>query len=1298
MRFTTPIFVLFFTLSLGTLKGQHKAKVWDTSNGLSNNWISDIAQDDQGYLWLATQYGVNRFDGYAFKSFTHDPENSNSPIANWVKRIVKKSKNELWFGVDYGGLDVYDSKKDEFNHKSIVHQKDTITSINKLLHSTKGGLYIATKSGLFKERAKGDAFDQLFEGTIKDIRQNSNGTVFFLSNSVIYTYDTNTLEVKKVFENSDSTIQHIFIDSEDQLFGLYSSEIVVLQFSNGSYIPSTQFKISPLVSLLFADNAIMEDSEHRIWIGGQKGISIVNKSRNAVAFYPYQTFFEKDIPGIQALSFYEDIHKNMWIGTNKGLAFISSFMTRFPSNKKLVYDVKLHDIRAFHEVNNHLLVAADEGLFRMDEKKQIEKILSPKVYGMHKTRSGALYAIGVGLFEIDTASFRFKTISTSYFKGAWSIGEDQTDNLWMIANENLIRYHKSSQTFETFSTDNTPTLHNSPRIDLMFDSRGRLWLCTLRSGIYVLKNPHEVPSGGTPVFENINHEVGNANSLSNRLATSLLEASDGTIWVGTDAGLNAIDPNTFDVKRYLKKDGLKDEKIMAILEDDYGNIWGSTVGNGIFQFNKKTGDFNFLGKEDGLISNNFLLSSAYKNTEGILFFGSDNGIQEIDPVLFDTFSPPKVDFFFTSVQPSIPSTNKRTNLFDTENKEITLDYDNNSFLVNYTTLNYHLAEKTKYRYRVANLNNTWQDNGSERSITFNSLPVGAYELQVAATNPDLEFTGDTIRLKFIVKPPWWRTNWAYLVYFLVFAAILLAVHHYVLKGKLERAEKIRLQELNTFKTNFFNNVAHELKTPLTLISGMAKTLRKNGGKEMDKSVKTIMRSSNELNDLVNQLLDLSKLEVGKLHIEMAHGDIIVFLKYLVNSFESLASAKEIRLHFLSDAEILKMDFDAQKIKHIFSNLISNAIKNTPVKGDIYFQVTRQGDHCCFDVKDNGIGIPEEELPRIFERYHQVKGHTEGTGIGLSFTKELVELMKGTIVVKSALGKGTNFKVSLPIEHKATKEIPFETGTETIDVHTNDSPTDFGRAADEYPIIHIIEDNLDICSYLELILKQDYRLSFDHNGESGLSTVIETVPDLVITDLMMPIKNGFEVCQTIKSNRITDHIPVIMLTAKSDTASKLEGLKLGADAYLEKPFDERELLLQIVNLLEQREVLRKKYQNQEYWENNANSTLNEPNEFVLKVRKLIEENIDNSQFGILEICRALGISRSHLHRKLKALTDLSSSLFIQKVKLQRAKQLLKSTEMNISEVAYEVGFEDPAYFSRQFSKTFGYPPSETRKNI
>lgn len=1298
MRFTIPIFVLLFTLSLGTVQGQHKAKVWDTSNGLSNNWISDITQDDQGYLWLATQYGVNRFDGYAFKSFTHNPENNNSPIANWVKRIVRKSENELWFGVDYGGLDVYDSKKNEFKHRAIVYQEDTITSINKLLHSKQAGLHIATNRGLFKEKTRGDAFDRLFEGKIIDIRQNSNGTIFFLSNSVIYTYDTNALEVKKVFEDSDRTIQHIFIDSEDQLFGLYSNEIVALQFSNGTYVPSTRFEIDPLVSLLFSDNAIMEDSEHRIWIGGQKGISILNKSRNAVSFYSYETFFEKGINGIQALSFHEDIHKNIWVGTNKGLALISSFMTRFPSNKKLATDVELHDIRAFHEINDHLLVAADEGLFRTDEKKQIEKILSPKVYGMHKTRSGTLYAIGVGLFEIDTASFASKTISTSYFKGAWSIGEDQKDNLWMIANENLIRYHKNSQTFETFHTDKVPTLHNPPRIDLMFDSKGRLWVCTLRSGIYVMEKPHELPLGGTPVFKNINHEAGNANSLSNRLATSLVEASDGTIWVGTDAGLNAIDPTTLAVKRYLKKDGLKDEKIMAILEDDYGNIWGSTVGNGIFQFNKKTGEFNFLGKEDGLISNNFLLSSAYKTTEGILFFGSDNGIQEIDPVLFDAFSPPKVDFFFTSVEPPVPSDDNPVNLLHTENKEIILDYDKNSFLVKYTTLNYHLAEKTQYRYRVDNLNNTWQNNGSERTITFNSLSPGAYELEVAATNPDLEFVVDTIRLKFIVRPPWWRTNWAYLAYFLLFASVLLTIHRYVLKGKLERAEKTRLQELNTFKTNFFNNVAHELKTPLTLISGMAKALGKHRGKDMDKSVKTIVRSSNELNDLVNQILDLSKLEVGKLRIEMVHGDIVVYLKYLMNSFESLASAKEIKLHFLADEEILKMDFDAQKIKHIFSNLISNAIKNTPVKGDIYLQVTRQGAYCCFDVKDNGIGIPEEELPRIFERYHQVKGHTQGTGIGLSFTKELVELMGGTIAVKSILGKGSNFKVSLPIEHKATKEVSYDTDAGTTYANSNDSPTDLIRTAEEYPMIHIIEDNLDICSYLELILKQDYRLHFDHNGESGLSAVTETVPDLVITDLMMPVKNGFEVCQTLKSNPVTDHIPVIMLTAKSDTASKLEGLKLGADAYLEKPFDERELLLQITNLLEQREMLRKKYQNPQYWENSSDATLGESNEFVLQVRKLIEENIDNSQFGILEICRALGISRSHLHRKLKALTDLSSSLFIQKVKLQRAKQLLKSTEMNISEVAYEVGFEDPAYFSRQFSKTFGYSPSETRKNL
>ena len=1297
MRFNTKICIVLFMLSLCGIGAQNKPRVWDTRDGLSNNWISDISQDDKGYIWLATQYGLNRFDGYTFESITHNPEDRNSPVANWVKRIAKKSKNELWLGVDYGGLDSYDITKNEFDHLAIVHQKDTITSINKLLTDQNGSLYVATDGGLFKKTNDTNGFERVFGGKVIDLFKNIDGDIFFLSSSGIFAFNAQRGSCKKVIDNSEERINNIFIDSGNRIFGLENGMLSIYSNSNGTYTISRKLKLEALVSLRFADNPIIEDSENRIWIGGEKGISIVDKNRDAIEFHSYLNLFEKDLEGVQALSFFEDVHKNIWIGTNKGLALISTFSNRFQSKNILTIGTDLHDIREFNQVNGTLLIAANEGLFSVNEENQVQSILNKKIYGMHVSDSGHIYAIGNGFYEIDTTSFKVKVLSSSYFKGGWSIAEDASGDLWMVSIGNLICYRKDSGVFETYDTKKMPKLNDIPIIDLLVDANGRLWLCSLYSGVYVLQNPQELKLGGEPQFSNINYISGNKKSLSHRLVTSLLEASDGTIWVGTDAGLNAINPLTFEVKRYLKKDGLKDEKIMALTEDDFGNIWGSTVGNGIFQLDNKTEGFNFFGQEDGLNSSNFLLSSAYKNAKGLLFFGTDAGMEVVNPKLFKDFVKPKIDFFFTHAQLVPQASEETVRKISPQQDEIILDHEHNSFIINYTTLNYHLAEKTKYQYRVGNLSDTWQNNGSERGVTFNSLSPGEYELEVVAMNPDLDFITDRLRLKITITPPWWRTKLAYCCYFLFLLSIFFGVHKYVLRRNLDIAEKRRLQELDVFKTTFFNNVAHEFKTPLAVISGMANNLRKKRNKEIDHSAKTIIRNSNELNDLVNQILDLSKLDVGKLNLTLAHGDIIVYLKYILGSFGSLAAAKEIRLHFLSSVETLFMDFDAQKIKFIFSNLLSNAIKNTPVKGDVYLQISHRDLQAEFVVKDNGIGISKEDLKLVFERYHQVKGHMGGTGIGLSFTKELVHLMNGTISAKSTIGQGSSFKVILPIVHKATEQILFDKEYQTIHLDRRELRPNSSEMAITLPIVQIIEDNLDICSYLESILRNEYHLNFDHNGDSGVKNVFETVPDLVITDLMMPGKDGFEVCNEIKSNPITDHIPIIMLTAKSDSESKLEGLKLGADAYLEKPFDEKELTIRIAKLLEQREILRKKYRNPDFWKQNDSEVKKETDAFILKARTIIEENIGDSRFGILELCRALGVSRSNLHRKLKALTDLSTSAFIQMVKLQKARQLLKTTEKNVSEVAYEVGYDDPAYFSRLFSKTFGYPPSETRKN-
>ncbi|MEM6320458.1 MAG: hybrid sensor histidine kinase/response regulator transcription factor, partial [Bacteroidota bacterium] len=615
-----------------------------------------------------------------------------------------------------------------------------------------------------------------------------------------------------------------------------------------------------------------------------------------------------------------------------------------------------------------------------------------------------------------------------------------------------------------------------------------------------------------------------------------------------------------------------------------------------------------------------------------------------------------------------------------------------------STLNFFQAERTNYQYWLKGVHSDWQDNGNQRTLTFAGLKAGDYQLKVKAVNPDLQFLEDTITLDIAITPPWWQTWWAYSLYGLLGITGILLAYRFQLNRQLEKAETQRLQELDTLKTRFFTNITHELRTPLTLILGVADQLKKSAKKEIRQKAGMIGRNGQQLLDLINQILDLSKLESGKLPIQLVHGDLIPYLNYLMESFHSVAAEKNIRLHFLAEVPTLLIDYDAEKIKQITQNLLANALKHTPENGDIYLQVRQLENKVELTFRDTGKGIHPGQLPHIFERFYQTDAQNYGSGIGLSLTKEIVEALDGKITVQSQLGKGSSFTISLPIQQnvqtplaKLIGPIGEKTSTKTVYDLTKLNDT----KAPDTPLLLLIEDNEDVRHFLVDCLKNQYRLVTVTNGQSGIEKALADIPDLVISDVMMPEKDGFEVCRILKTTDQTSHIPIILLTAKADQTSKLAGLEHGADAYITKPFAEAELQVRIQKLLELRRRLQQRYQSPDFWEKSALPAATIEDEFVLKVRQLVEANLTNSQFGISQLCQKIGISRVHLHRKLKALTNQSTTQFINRIRLQKARTLLKNSQLNVSEIAYEVGFSDPAYFSRLYSGAFGEAPSVSR---
>ena len=616
------------------------------------------------------------------------------------------------------------------------------------------------------------------------------------------------------------------------------------------------------------------------------------------------------------------------------------------------------------------------------------------------------------------------------------------------------------------------------------------------------------------------------------------------------------------------------------------------------------------------------------------------------------------------------------------------------------------------------------------------MPPGAYTFRVQGSNSQGIWSEQIAELQITILPPWWKSWWAYLIYFGILAAgfwayFRISVNRAKLQQQLEfeKRESDRVKDLDALKTQLFMNMTHEFRTPLTIIIGMAKQVQENPKEYFNSGMKMISRNGQHLLNLVNKMLDLSKLESGKMTLNIAQGDIVSFQRTIVESFRSYAANKEIQLHFLPEMDELMMDFDKEKLQQVVSNLISNAFKFTPDNGHIYFAIKKSGQQLSIHIKDTGRGIPAADQANVFDRFYQVDNSTtrqfDGTGIGLALCKELVHLMKGKINVQSpptGANLGTEFIVTLPISQEAVLEelpVPLIPVAQKINKPIASPVIEKIKSAplkednvkhayqnkltaleDEVPLILLVEDNPDVVAYVASCLS-DYRLAIAENGEEGFDIATDIIPDLIISDVMMPIMDGFVMCKKIKTDERTNHIPVIMLTARADMDSKIEGLELGANAYLPKPYEKQELLLSIKNLFDLRNTIRKRYQAKVGISDDLELTKDQDvdavieDEFVTKVRVLIERHIDDFDLTVEHLADAVHLSPSQLRRKLDALIGYSPKRFIRFLRLKRAKTLLIDKNRSVISVSYDCGFSDASYFTRVFKKEFGMTPVEWR---
>jgi signal transduction histidine kinase/ligand-binding sensor domain-containing protein/DNA-binding response OmpR family regulator len=1349
--------------------------------GLSTNTVFCITQDSRGFLWIGTYDGLNRYDGYNFKIYRNISSDSTSISENKIRAICEDDNGNLWIGTWGGGLNKFDRNTETFTrfmHNPEDKSSLSHNSVFSIAIDRNGELWIGTAGGGLNKLEKGsnkfirynynpDDDNSIGSDMIFSICKDSMGELWIASHKGgLCKYDyTNDNFLRFNHDPSDpeslssDALVTIYEDRQSTLW-IGTSDAGLNQFNPENQTFKKYYNNSS-DPLSLSDNAvysIYDCKDGNLWIGTYSGgINLFNKDTGKFIRFINYSGVPNSIGDNFVFSIFEDRSGILWLGTwNNGLFTYDSYREKFRNysyNPNNPNGLNSNSISAIFEDSEGVvwIGTTSEGLNRFDKKenkfrhflhdpKNPQSISSNIINSICEDKSGNIWigTDGGGVNRLDKKSFKFTAFRNNPGEEnclssdrITAILIDKYNKLWVgIAGGGINKYDIANNKFIKFEPDpHDPYSISEGLVYSIYEDRsGALWIGTMGGGL----NKFDRQTGR---FLHYQHNANDPASLSNNTVSCILEDSEGNIWVGTQGeGINKFDKSSGRFTHYKEVDGLPNNVIYGMIEDDSGNLWIST-NKGLSRFNYRLNTFRNYDIEDGLQDNEFNQWSYFKSKHGTMFFGGNNGfnifhpdsINEstyIVPVLITDFQllhKPVSIGYDARLGKSILS----KSIIETEMME--LDHNENIISFELTAIDFHSSEKIHYAYYLEGYEKDWNyADAKKRFITYTNLNPGEYTLRVKASNKDGVWNEEGTFLKIIISPPWWATTWAYAIYIVFFLSVLYGIRRYEMNRlnwknqvKLDEVKLKEKEETNRMKSRFFANISHEFRTPLMLILGPAENIfDKITDEDLKKQAGLIKGNANKLLGLINQLLDLSKIEAGKLKIQASSGNIAAFVKGIAMEFESMAERKDITLSFLNDKKEIQAYFDKDKMEKIITNVIANALKFTPENGRVTIEVKTKSsvlqnenkeEFVEIIVRDTGIGIPSNELTKIFDRFYQVNdSHTrehEGTGIGLALTKEFVELHHGQILIESEEGKGTTVKIILPLgsRHFSKDEIIEASGYEFYNSEISKyyskkssvkNEPDYEQF-DNKTVVLVVEDNTDLREYIRDALKLNYQIEEAANGEQGLRKAEKIIPDLIISDIMMPKMDGCEMTKSLKVNEKTSHIPVILLTAKSEKESRLDGFRIGADAYLTKPFDTKELLVRIDNLISTRKKLQEIYGRGEIAEvKNESKRLSIYDEnFLKKVNDAINKNITDENFSIEDFSSEIGMSRTQLHRKLKALTGKSASRYLRSVRLSKAAKLLAEQKQNISEVAYSVGFASPQYFTRCFRDEFGHPPSE-----
>jgi len=1307
-------------------------------NGLTNNLVYRVYQDRQGWMWFGTYQGLNRFDGYKFTSFNHNPSDSTSLGSSMIRTIFEDREGRLWLGTEKKGIFRFNRDKENFISLSGTKNNFILNgqTINAIQQDRNGYLWLGTTQGLCQIDSSGKIlklYDNIGKGP-SSIINNSLKLIYIdragklwvgtmagldiidpLTDRIIHLSTLNPLlndEICAIYYNNDGKIW----------VGTYSNGIIII---DPLTLKGEQIIVDPSNERSNTVRAITRDQNKRYWLGTRGGLYIYSKETGSYSCFQHD---EREIGSLvhnSVLDIFEDAKGDFWIGTRGGISYVVREKQVFQCYKALPNDnhyMNNSETYAFWmDPLGKLWIGTETGGVNIFDRQKgtfsyITHTKSPNslsnncVKALMGDKAGNLW-VGSYMGGIDIINLRTRQIS--HYKNnpaissslsdnkVWSLCTDSRNNIWIGTEVGLDKFDVKTHTFIHYKD----VVLQQPVIWIKEDSNHDLWIST--DDELIIYNPDL--------------------SRSKRFAEKsrmMLEDLKGRFWLTTlDKGLALFDKNKGVIKYYNQSKGIANNQTYCVLEDNDGFLWISTI-NGLSRFDPQKETFKNFDKQDGLQNNQFRYGACYKTPSGELIFGGITGFNIFNPadVKSNEYKPPIAITDFKVFNKHVSVGNSHKSILQksiTVTNRIVLPYDQNVITLEFAALNYAKAGKNKYAYKLDGFEKEWNEAGNQHSATYTNLNPGEYTFMAKSSNSDNVFSKSNVELRIEILPPYWKTWWFKVFIILLLAAFFFLLFRFVFNRNLlkhelvfERERAKKLHELDMMKVHFFTNVSHEIRTPLTLIvSPLHKMLQTTMTVDEMKSYLSIMsRNTQHLLKLVNQLLDFRKIETGNLKLDLSSGDMVSFINEIVLSFSQLANEKNIKLNFKSSEKEMLTFFDSDKIEKILNNLLSNSLKFTPIGGYININLSLDSDEPVnskeliankdkfieIRVKDSGEGIPESNITKIFNRFFQstnAKNQT-GTGIGLALTKELVKLHKGQIFVESMPNKGTVFTVLLPFNLKNENETNLDGiwSKDELKLHgLNSEMMDEDTLSEK--ILLVVDDNADVRFFIRSHFEPDFKVLEASNGKEGLSLALKYIPDIIISDVMMPALDGNELCRKLKKDEKTSHIPIILLTALSSKTHRLEGTMVGADDYITKPFDIIFLKTKVENLLMLRHTLKEKYSG-ELILKPRNITIGSLDErFLQKTIDEIEKNISDPEFDIEKLSMQVGASRTQMYRKLSVLTDMTVREFIKSIRLKRAAQLLSQNALNVSEVAFAVGFKDLSHFRKCFRQEFGMSATE-----